>query len=503
MRLCLQFKVQGSTCYLDRSSFWHPLLEKPLVAQRGTTTPRGTGTFAWSRAVQALSLLCVQSVLTNVEERPPNPLIGDAGTLAASLDSAISKQPSWVYQIFGADTEGTSLLRRLVSRVNPERKRPGAVEISIKSELTRATEIVVNGRICSAAEELRSLASLLFDQGPPQVLTFPPVMSPSSLHTYQALLEEIRREVHFGLHDTATFSTASIKNLLTRLTHYAPFQTIGGHASHLVGDLELQLSDSARLGLGVQDSWITKQLSRSTPIRLLCGVGAVTSLCIFRYLTIIKGYNLEISHNFSSSQDIVHTLRVQGDDEPVDGVIMALCCSVRLCQGQSSFSPLAMMPVTTHAQLSRGSGIERYLFLTDETTGSHFHLEDDVPSLKYRPKIESLPFAGLVDVLADHGDARAILFWPYYLFANNRNDWVMDPNFRRVPDYELVTLCVGKRISRDPKLSLALNVAIRDAWLTLRSNAEMREHMIQELLRDERFLSAFSRLGPSSMRQAI
>ena len=135
MRLCLQFKVQGSCCYLDRTSFSHSLLENSLEAQRGTTTPKGMGTFAWSRAVQALSLLCVQSVVATLEGSPPIYLMGDAGTLAASLDSAISKQPTWVYQIFGSDTEGTSILRRLVSRVNPERKRPGAVEIFLKMSI--------------------------------------------------------------------------------------------------------------------------------------------------------------------------------------------------------------------------------------------------------------------------------------------------------------------------------------------------------------------------------
>jgi hypothetical protein len=387
--------------------------------------------------------------------------------------------------------------------VNPERKRAGPVEISLKTALTVATEIIVNGRIFDDVEELRLLAQLLQDDSPAHILEFPhPISRPSPIP--QAwLLEVIRREVYFGLNDTATFSVAATNNLLSHLTNYRPFQTIGGKASHLLGDLDLQLSDSARLGLGIQEHWISKQLSRTLPIRILCGVGAVTSLCIFRYLTTVKGYNLEISHNFSSSQDIVHTLRVQGDDEPVDGVVMALCCSVRLCQGQSSFSPLSMMPVTTHAQLSRGSDIERYLFLTDVITGSHFHLEDDLSFLNYRPRVEALPFAGLVDELANYSEARTVLFWPYYLFAKNCSDWVIDPAFKRVPAYELVTLCVGRRISRDNKLSLALNVAIRDAWLTLRSHPDIREHMIAELLKDNQFVSAFCRLGPQLRKQAI
>jgi hypothetical protein len=503
MRLCLEFKTQGSSCYLDRTSFSHPLLEKTLKAQRGSTTPRGVGTFTWSRAVQAISLLCVQSAMASLEGSSANYLSGDAGTLAAALDSAISKQPSWVYQIFGSDKQGFSLLRRLVSRVNPERKRPGAVEISLKTELTPATEILVNGRLCADLAELTLLAELLRESHPAQVFVFPPERSAPPLPAHDWLLEEIRREVHFGLNDTATFSSTATTNLLAQLAHYKPFQRIGGHPSHLLGDIDLQLSDSARLGLGMQDTWISKQLSTTAPIRLLCGVGAVTSLCIFRYLTAVKGYNIDISYNFSSSQDIVHSLRVQGKEDPVDGVIMALCCSVRLCQGRSSFSPLAMMPITTHAQLIRGKGVERYLFLSDVVTGPHFHLEDQLPTLRHRPKVDALPFAGLADELARYGDARAILFWPYYLFAKNQSDWVIDPKFRRVSAYEIGTLCVGRRILRNPKLALALNVAIRDAWLTLRTNQEIREQIIRELVRDDRFAGAFSRLSPQFLRQAI
>jgi hypothetical protein len=91
MRFCLQFKTQGSSCYLERTSFSHPLLERTLEAQRGTTSSKGVGTFAWSRAVQALSLLCVQSVLANLESAPESALRGEAGTFAASFDSAISR----------------------------------------------------------------------------------------------------------------------------------------------------------------------------------------------------------------------------------------------------------------------------------------------------------------------------------------------------------------------------------------------------------------------------
>ena len=63
---------------------------------------RSAGSFQWTSAVRGLAFLLVQTVLI-----PESAVLeGGAGTLAASLDYAISKQPMWLTEMFGCDQRG-------------------------------------------------------------------------------------------------------------------------------------------------------------------------------------------------------------------------------------------------------------------------------------------------------------------------------------------------------------------------------------------------------------
>jgi hypothetical protein len=508
-RMSLKFLSNDSSAELFESEFSCSLVGRILRCARGRQAFADSleGTFQWTSAVQSMSAAAIKCKLADLTGAGPQAaaLCSDSTSWALSLDFALSKKPRWLLDMFGVDSSGMPIIKRLFIRMNPEKKRPGPAWVSINPAFLNPSNIAIflDGVEVTTLSELNSLLKLIGLEGEPssdRESGSSVVYMPKPRSTLFAM---IKREVLCGLNDTAVFSSASTKATLSLLANHNLFRHIGGKPSHLLGDLDLGLSDSARLGLGMPETWMSKQLCSKKPIRILSGVGAVTSLCIFRYLTSVKGYNFEVSHNFSSSQDIIHSLRSSGKDELVDGVLMAFCCSVRLCQGRSSFSPLVMMPITTHAEVSRGKDVARYLFLTDVVTGSHFHLDDELHSLGYQPRVEPLPFAGLEKELAKHSDARSILFWPYYEYASGRNEWMINEAFSRVPAYELVTLCVNHRISRDSKLALAINIAIRDAWLTLRTNPVVVDRMIISLLDDPKFVSAFSRLGPDPIKQAV
>lgn len=134
---------------------------------------RFAGSFQWTSAVKALGLLVARAALS-----PQNSAMqGHGGSLAASLDYAISKQPVWITEMFGCDQRGISFARRLVLRTNPERKRPGPVVLAVNHVYlpTSAIEVFVDGEKCDENSLRQLIASL---EGTPYI---PAVEEPAKI----------------------------------------------------------------------------------------------------------------------------------------------------------------------------------------------------------------------------------------------------------------------------------------------------------------------------------
>lgn len=94
-------------------------------------TPPAIGKFRWSRGVRALSILVLRSLVASFDSSIEPMLIGGRGSIAASLDSVLSKEPSWLLDTFGVFPNGTPVHRRFFARSNPGRKRLGPVAVSL------------------------------------------------------------------------------------------------------------------------------------------------------------------------------------------------------------------------------------------------------------------------------------------------------------------------------------------------------------------------------------
>ena len=123
---------------------------------------RGAGSFQWTTAVRALCVLLLRSA-ANPEGAQ---LAGGSGSLAASLDYAISKQPTWIAEMFGVDSFGVCTIRRMVLRTNSERKRPGPVTLSLNSAYLAPTaiEVVLDGKVVTSLDALYSLSEQLLNE---------------------------------------------------------------------------------------------------------------------------------------------------------------------------------------------------------------------------------------------------------------------------------------------------------------------------------------------------
>ena len=166
----LTFVSDGTAVTLSKTRFRHPLLKQELVTVRGSTAPGMAGNFRWSSGVRGLALLLVKHAVVAeigtkgaVARGPAAGLEGANGSLAASLDYAISKQPRWLDDMFGTTPQGVSISKHLFRRINPDRKRPGPVTVFIPNTDFRVF-IEVNGKSARGVRELldveRSLTPL-------------------------------------------------------------------------------------------------------------------------------------------------------------------------------------------------------------------------------------------------------------------------------------------------------------------------------------------------------
>lgn len=154
------------------TSFSLPAHNLKIACHRGRTPGayQSTGSFQWSKAVQGVCHLMMVAALLSKRGGPAKAqILGMAGSVAQSLDYAISKQPIWLIDMFGCDSKGESFARRLFHRGNSGRKFAGPVTVCLNHKFLPYSEIevTVNDTLVTEVDELdaclQSLASLESD----------------------------------------------------------------------------------------------------------------------------------------------------------------------------------------------------------------------------------------------------------------------------------------------------------------------------------------------------
>lgn len=101
------------------------------------------GSFQWTSGVRGVCAAFLRFVLSAEGDTVDFCLIGGKGSLAASLDYALSKGPAWLSEMFGAGIGGSQLARRIFKITNPNRKRPGPVAISVNKNVVSADQVQI------------------------------------------------------------------------------------------------------------------------------------------------------------------------------------------------------------------------------------------------------------------------------------------------------------------------------------------------------------------------
>ncbi len=116
---------------------------RPHTCVRGKTSGAYAqcGCFQWTSGVRGVCAAFLRFVLSERDTSVDYFVSGGKASLAASLDYALSKGPTWLLDMFGSGRNGTLFARRFFRISNPNRKRPGPVVISVNGSAINSCNI--------------------------------------------------------------------------------------------------------------------------------------------------------------------------------------------------------------------------------------------------------------------------------------------------------------------------------------------------------------------------
>lgn len=161
MRKLVMHFVGDSSMELFESCFVHPTIgeERRCVRGKRSGAFRGYSTFQWTKAVQGLSIMMIEAAIRAQAPSAAPLLLGGTGSFASSLDYAIDKQTTWLYDMFGWDAKGAGFSRRLFIRSNPGQRlsAPVAITLNLNCLAFSEIEVLVNFQRVSDVDQLRNL----------------------------------------------------------------------------------------------------------------------------------------------------------------------------------------------------------------------------------------------------------------------------------------------------------------------------------------------------------
>lgn len=533
---------------LIKTVFNHPLLSGPQTCVRGKNG--GPNTFAWSSGVRALTALFLRSASTR-ELDTRAVLIGDQQSVASTLDYSLAKKPAWLCDMFGVESSGSPLATRLFIRTNPERKRPGPVEIALRRAMT--VHVWVDGRRITEPHSLRVLAdsmeASLLQELSTKVLRlkiarppthnreaaalngdshFQPVIAAQSpalvgFIAQQARLGELpipfshpvvharlvslfEEELAFSLQHRDVFGPRGQGLAWSRLQRDSTFIKAARNLDEVLNAFASNLHLGEQLGSARDSDQLRRAAATHGPISFAVPGDLTGAVAILFYMKYVKGYPIEIEYNFVHSPQILGLIETGNLPPHLDAVILSAHPAAVLASTgkQRGFMPLMLMPRITRRVLSARN------FGKDPRKGRFFGLRGTpATSSSY---IDSLIEAGGIDksgskferaepyeqaaVLAEGDpDARAVLVFPHYNFHALFNDCV-------VHDFGLADMgsvstaaFVSSALDANKNLRSALEIAIRDAWLDLSESRGLRREIGCMLAADRGYIKFMKRAG--------
>ena len=504
------------------------------VRAKGISDPSVSGTFQWTPAVKAVCVLFASLHLPLL--RTPGTefgkLFGGKGSLASTLDYALAKQPMWLTDMFGVTASGCAVLRLLLDRINPERKLPGPVTVSVKNaksvaegisfrsgnrELTKVElqefvdDIVTPAlgrtlpkptlsspvRPCPVSAPFEGTGSLLAN--------LPPPFSDS---TWQKYLHTIfSREALMGLRSSKYFYSHEPGHSVSSL-----YSTSGSRrlVSPLLTDLEREqraISKVARLGISHHGSWRTTLQKHLPDLSVALPVVHIGAHCIMAGLQLKHNVISSLATYFPHSTDLA-TFVCRAPESRPDLISLNMATgSWFLSQlRKSDYVPAMTLPVfSQRVQRVRCDS-------TKATSGGIFHLMADIPTSasmyfqdliergildKRTNVVEETDLLDVAEVLSDRAsDSRIISPFPFYnLYEVHNVEYLDTPEHSAQFGTRPTMLFVHRRLHENTAAYEALLGLINDTWFELSEGGTLLESTLKNLLLDGEYLRVLSRMA--------
>lgn len=535
--------TEGAAPEIYRLEFTHPASGEIRKSVRGNTSGAyyGAGSFRWSSAVQALTVLALRAAAAS-ERGATNPpsISGPRGSHAASLDFAIAKSTTWLSELFGEDEDGKPFCRRILTRSNPELRRSGPAEVCLKTEIlpARAIEVFVDELRCQDPARLESLAEAIESRQRPGTAP-PPAAFPErswqssalgfagahlseqrrrgslpfpfgDLHSRNKLKSILRAEVLSMLYATNIFNRWDLEEAESRIKAAPMFGRLSGRYRNtpLISEIDRGLLSADRLGISRSNR--SKLPGRGDdPIYCCVPVVEIATLALLYHLKFVQGCNLEICFGYSHSSMLLNELRLGQIDPAPDLVFMAVGAAAALLGlgPATPFEPLMLMPRISHRLTAPAGNLYpadaarygKYLFMSDKHASSQFYFSLLAQSGYFdesRLEVVNMePHEATSAFRSGDPNLRSIMSWPHHALTKTYGNSIV---FDVGPDGagNIDTMCfAGEGLRRNRDLLREFDIAIRDAWLRLMDEGPALELVLDLLVEDRDYVRFLKRIS--------
>lgn len=519
-QICLSFS-SSPRLSLEKTEFIAPFLERTLTSYRGSafSLPAACSGFRWSAAVQAMAVLLLRHAAA---QESSFLLEGESGSLAASLDYALSKQPAWLLDMFGLTLQGYSGARMLIQRTNPERKRPGPVRLSIAPRTLRPRDVTVyhESGLQRDPESLLQMADAI-EEGYGHVSQRSPRARVAAVNTggdswsSQAVKSNARSgespprnddftrlrtlyldEVYAGLSQTSVFDRRSYRK---RVSAIQKDDALRRRNSKFSLDTLVDEKLFGMPGIGVGG-----ELSLKKPLRVTIPCAEASTTLLFLYLKLVKKLPVEVHHRYPHSLKISEAMQQDYFVERYDAAVLSLAAGAAyLSSCKTMFRPLMLLPTISYTFCAPPRHSAKRLppkkFLLIPGNASHtqvlYERFNGTSSTSSITEGFSLAFEVIDALYESEGDTRAILWFPYnrmlYRSPQVNRAHRMELGFEIRDELMLFFRADGEEATADGE---ALAVALRGAWVHLLHDRALMERLIDYQLSQRGYRNELRRM---------